>query len=171
MSSNICRAAQNKPADTCESSSISPVTNRMNIDPLLVSGLMTTEIPFCVLGSAARAFALDSFTYVTIIVDVHEEILAPFSTRLCVVAKHHALELHTQRRLRSQQRHACFRGRAIALPLVAGDTRRHDVHGRVISTTRTRQNVIECQVARHLLQTAVLTTKLVAHVNTRSLHA
>jgi len=38
---------------------------------------------------------------VTIIMHIHEEVLAPLGTRLRVVAEHHAFEFHTQRRLRS----------------------------------------------------------------------
>ncbi len=47
------------------------------------------------------------------------------------------------RRLRSQQRHACFFQSAIALPVVALDTSRHYVYGRVITAARTWQDVIE----------------------------
>jgi len=79
----------------------------------------------------------------TIIVHVHEQVLAPFGSRLCVVTKHYAFELHAQRRLGSQQRHSCLFRCAVALPVVALDTSRDNVYGRVISTTRTRQDVIE----------------------------
>src|SRR5215831_10211830 len=44
----------------------------------------------------------------TIIVHVHEQVLAPFGSRLCIVTKHYAFELHAQCRLRSQQWHSCF---------------------------------------------------------------
>ena len=38
---------------------------------------------------------------ITIIVHVHEQVLSPCSSCFCVMAEHHALELHSQRRLRS----------------------------------------------------------------------
>src|SRR5438067_13898434 len=37
-----------------------------------------------------------------VLVHVHEQVLAPFGSRLCIVTKHDAFKLHTQRRLRSQ---------------------------------------------------------------------
>src|SRR6266516_2689441 len=79
----------------------------------------------------------------TIIVHVHEEVLAPLGSCFGIVTKHDPFELHAQRRLRSQQWHSCFFRRAVALPVVALDTSRHDVYGRVITTTRTRQDMIE----------------------------
>src|SRR5574341_131126 len=79
----------------------------------------------------------------TIVMHIHEQVLAPLGSRFCIVAKHDAFELHTQRRLRSQQRHSCFFRVAVALAVVALDASRDDVHGRVITTARTRQNVIE----------------------------
>ena len=79
----------------------------------------------------------------TIIVHVHEQVLAPLGSCFGIVTKHHAFELHSQRCLRSQQRHACFRRCAIALPVVALDASRNNVHRRVISTTRPWQDVIE----------------------------
>src|SRR5947207_11028396 len=39
----------------------------------------------------------------TIVVHVHEQVLGPFGSRLCIVTKHDAFELDAQRRLRSQQ--------------------------------------------------------------------
>ena len=80
---------------------------------------------------------------VTIVVHIHEQVFAPFGSVLCIMTKRNALELHAQRRLRSKQWHACFFRGAIALPVVALDASRDDVQGRVITTTRTRQNVIE----------------------------
>ena len=44
--------------------------------------------------TTAGSFALDLFANVTIVVDVHEQVLAPLGTRLCVMAKYDALELH-----------------------------------------------------------------------------
>ena len=78
-----------------------------------------------------------------IVVHVHEEVLAPLGSTFCIVTKHDAFELHAQRRLRSQQRHSCFRRCAVALAVVACDASRHDVHRRVIPTARTRHDVIE----------------------------
>src|ERR1043166_489345 len=48
---------------------------------------------------AAPAFAFHLLSQVTIIVHVHEQVLAPLSSRLCVVTKHDAFEFHAQRRL------------------------------------------------------------------------
>ena len=62
-------------------------------------------------------------------------------------------------------------GVRLALAVVAGNASRDDVHRRVISTTRTRQDVIERQLSHALLFTAVLAAKLVAHVNSQALHA
>src|SRR5438132_10814853 len=106
----------------------------------------------------------------TIIVHIHEQVLAPLGSRFCIVAKHHAFEPHAQCCLRSQQRHSCFFRRAVAFPVVALDASRHYVHRRVLSTTRTRQDVIERQLSHTLLLAAILATELVTHVNTQALH-
>src|SRR5919108_44482 len=98
----------------------------------------------------------------TIIVHVHEEVLPPFGPRLCIMAKHHAFELYSQRRLRSKQRHSCFFRSAIALPVVALQASRDDVHRRIISATRTWQDVIERKLSHTLLLAAVLAAELVA---------
>src|SRR5688572_29453429 len=79
---------------------------------------------------------------VTIIVDIHEEVLAPFGPCLRVVTEHDALEFHTQRRLRSQQRHSGFIRRAVALAVVAGNACGYDVYRRVVAATRSRQDMI-----------------------------
>src|SRR6185436_6646722 len=116
-------------------------------------------------------FTLNSLPDVSVIVNIHEEILAPLRTSFSVVTEHHAFELHAQRRLRSKQRHARFSRSAIALSVVAGNTRRNDVPLRVICTTRTRKDVVQSQFTNRLLLAAVLTTVLVAHVNPQPLHS
>jgi len=55
------------------------------------------------------------------IVYVHEEVLAPLSSCFCIVTKHTRSKLHTQCRLRSQQRHACFFRRGLLFLVVALD--------------------------------------------------
>src|SRR6185436_382826 len=80
-------------------------------------------------------------------------------------------ELHAQCSLRSKQRHTRLGRSAIALAVVAGNTRRNGVHWRVISTTRTRQDVVQSQFTGRLLLAAVLTTELVAHVDPQPLHS
>src|SRR6185436_12075371 len=122
-------------------------------------------------GLTACSFARNPITHVSVVVDVHEEILAPFGTCFCVVTKHDALELHAQRALRRKQRHTRFSRSSIALAVVARNTRRHDVDRRIISTTRTWQNVIQRQLTCGFLLTAVLTAELVAHVDPQTLHA
>ena len=116
------------------------------------------------------SFARDSITHVSVVVDVHEEILAPFGTCFGVVTKHYALEFHAQRALRGEQRHTRFGRSAIALAVVARNTRGGDIHRRIISTTRTWQNVIQRQLTNGFLLTAVLAPELVAHVNPQALH-
>src|SRR5207237_7159619 len=74
-------------------------------------------------------------------------------------------------RLPSSHTQTCFFRCAIVLPVVALDASRHYVHRRVITTTRTRQDVIECQLSHTLLLSAVLAAELVAHVNSQALHA
>src|SRR6185295_7007648 len=119
----------------------------------------------------SSSLARDLITHVTIIVDVHEEILAPLSTCFGIVTKHDALEFHAQRALRSQQRHARFGRCAAALAVVARNTRSDDVDRRIISATRAWQDVIERQLTCGFLLAAVLATKLVAHVNPHALHS
>src|SRR5258706_4370025 len=106
-----------------------------------------------------------------IIVHIHEQVLAPFGARLCIVAKHYTFELNAQRRLRSQQRHSCLRRRAITLAIITRHASRNYVHRGVITATRTRQDVIKRQLSYALLFTAVLATELVAHVNPQAPHA
>src|SRR5258706_14107464 len=102
------------------------------------------------------------FQYATIIVHVHEEVLAPLGFTFGIMTKHDAFELHAQRRLRSQEWHAGFCRRAIALAVVAGDTCGDNIHRRIIATTRTRHDVIKRELSHTLLFTAVLAAELVA---------
>src|SRR6266498_1195847 len=117
------------------SSSKSQVSSKVQLETLKLK-LETLLGPPFLLG-------MHLFHDVTIIVHIHEQVLAPFGSCLCVVTEHNAFELHAQRRLRCQQRHSCFCRSAIALPVVALDTSRDYVYGRVITAARTRQNVIE----------------------------
>src|ERR1044072_9986608 len=94
-------------------------------------------------GPLKLALAPHTVHHVAIVVHVHEQVLAPFSSRFCIVAKHNAFELHAQCRLRSKQRHSCFRRRAIALSAVALKTNRDEIQRRGISTTPTRQHVTQ----------------------------
>src|SRR5512134_1560254 len=101
--------------------------------------------------------------------NVHEEILAPFSACFRVVAKHHPLQLHSQCPLRSKQRHTRLIWSAVALAVVTRHACGNDVYRRIITSTRTRQDVIERQLARTLLLATVLAAKLVAHVDPQTL--
>src|SRR6185369_4092011 len=123
------------------------------------------EYPFADQRLSVAPLALNFVANISVIVNIHEEILAPFRTSFGVVTEHHAFELHAQCSLRSKQRHTRFSRSAIALAVVAGNTRGNDVHRRVISTTRTRQNVVQSQFTNRLLLAAVLTAELISHVN------
>src|SRR4029079_1234451 len=122
-----------------------------------------TKYFLCLSWLTPCSLALDSVTNVAVIVNVHEEILAPLGTCFGVVTKHNALEFHAQRALRSKQRHARFSRSATALAVVARNTRSDNVDRRVISTTRAWQDVVERQLICGFLLAAVLATKLVAH--------
>src|ERR1044072_569582 len=132
--------------------------------------LPNRNYPFADQCSSVPSFTCDSLTHVSIVVDVHEEILAPLRASFSVVTKHHPLELHAQGSLRSEQRHTRLRRSPIALAVVAGNTRSNDVHGRVISATRTREDGVQGQLNDGLLLAAVLTTVLVAYVDPQPLH-
>src|ERR1044072_8441933 len=113
--------------------------------------LPNRNYPFADQCLSVLSFTCDSLTHVSIVVDVHEEILAPLRASFGVVTKHHPLELHAQGSLRSEQRHTRLRRSASALAVVAGNTRSNDVHGRVISATRTREVVIQSHITNRLL--------------------
>src|SRR6478672_1639387 len=81
---------------------------------------------------SAAPFSCDSLPHVSVVVDVHEEILAPLRAGFSVVTKHHTFELHAQGSLRSKQRHTRLCRSAIALAVVTGNTRSNDVQRRVI---------------------------------------
>jgi len=55
--------------------------------------------PQSAIDSVLQPFTGHPLTHIAIIVHVHEQVLPPFSSRLCIVTKHHAFELHSQRSL------------------------------------------------------------------------
>src|SRR5437588_7506364 len=114
----------------------------------------------------SRTLQLSVFDFVP-----DEQVLAPFGSRLGVVAEQHVFEPDAQRLLRSEKRHARLFGRAAALARVARDAGRREVFGRRAPRLRARRDVVERQLVRRTPLPAVLAAELVAHEDAQSPHA
>src|SRR5262245_33810267 len=86
------------------------------------------------------------------------------------MAKQHVIESEAKQLLRSQQRHAGLLGRAVALTLVALDTRGHQVLRRAFAALCPRQNVVEREVLCMTMLATILAAISIANVNSCSLH-
>ena len=80
------------------------------------------------------------------------------------------IEPETQKLLRGQQWHACLLGSAVTFSLVALHAGRDEIRRGAFTTLCSRQDVIERQVLRVAMITAVLAAIAVANVDTRTLH-
>src|SRR5205085_3641529 len=115
---------------------------------------------------ASRTLQLSVFDSI-----LDEQVLAPFGSRLGVVAEQHVFESDAQRLLRGEERHARLFGRAAALARVARDAGRREVFGRRAARPRARRDVVERQFVRRPLLPAVLASEPVAHEDSEASHA
>lgn len=110
---------------------------------------------------------LESFVVAAL---VDEEILLPFGARFGVVAQKHVVKAEAKQLLGGQERHACLVGCSIAFALIALNARCHKILRRMLAALCTRQDVIERQVFRVAMLTAILTAVAVTNVDPCTLH-
>ena len=101
---------------------------------------------------------------------VHEEVLAPLGAILGVMTKQHVIEAETQQFLRGQQRHAGLFRRAVALSLIAFDTRGHKVLRRAFAALCTREDMIERKFLGVFMLAAILTAISIANIDPSPFH-
>jgi len=80
------------------------------------------------------------------------------------------IEAETQQLLRSKQRHAGLFGGAVALALVAPDTRGNQVLRGALAALGPRQDVVQRKVLGVAVLSAILAEVTVANINARAFH-
>ncbi len=101
---------------------------------------------------------------------VHKQIFLPFRTRFGVVAKQDMIQAKPQQLLRCKQWHAGLFRRSITFSLIAFYACSDKVGRGAFAALCTRQNVIEREVLRMFVVTAILAPVTVSNIDAGTLH-